>query len=105
MCEKRHSSKRCPPCPEGSMCFNFIAYGNASCKFLHPKILQKLCKWDMYSNCKTFGCAFVHNPQSAKDCPDGMQCQRRLLEDETGCKNKHPKFSKAIKINEKFIFE
>lgn len=112
MCDKRHSVERISPCPEGSMCYNYIVstfsggkrYGG--CKLLHPKILQKLCRWDVDSECHTYGCSFIHKPTSHRDCPDGMQCQFRIHEDERlRCTNKHPKFYKVIQIGEKLFFE
>lgn len=113
MCEKRHSTERIPPCPDGSMCYNYIlsvspGTGKKSpvCPYLHPKILQKLCKWDLHSECRTYGCSFIHKPNSAKDCPNGMQCQYRICEDERlRCTDKHPKFYKVTQIGEKLFFE
>ena len=84
MCDERHSRERIPPCPDGSMCYNYIlqtTLGRSDvlsssgglrsikeyqrCPFLHPKILQRICKWDLHSECRTYGCSFVHKPTSA----------------------------------------
>lgn len=106
MCDKRHNKERLEPCPDGSMCYKFIVSKNEGCPLLHPKILQKLCKWDFRGDCKTYGCSFIHSPDSAKDCPNGMQCQSRILEDDNlRCKNKHPKFTSVFKIRDKYLFE
>lgn len=118
MCDKRHSKERIPPCPEGSMCYKYIVSSSGDvkntnqaqlfggCPYLHPKILQKLCKWDIQSECKTYGCSFIHKPNSAKDCPNGMQCQFRIcLDEKMICTNKHPKFHKVTQLGEKLFFE
>lgn len=106
MCDKRHSKERIQPCPEGSMCYNFIINNSLGCPLLHPKILQKLCKWDLKSECKTYGCSFIHKQTSPKDCPNGMQCQLRISDDDSiRCKNKHPKFNKAIRFQDRILFE
>ena len=79
ICDKRHSAERKPCCPAGSMCYGFITQGEKVCDMLHPKILQKLCRWDGYDDgCRSFGCPYVHHPEAPVDCPEGMQCQYRL---------------------------
>jgi hypothetical protein len=85
-CNKRHSKKRKNLCENGSMCYKYIINKQTGCNKLHPKMMQKLCRWDSSnSGCKTYNCQYIHNPQSAKDCENAQHCQ------DDHCPNKHPK--------------
>jgi hypothetical protein len=91
ICAKRHGKNRLDPCPEGSVCYAFISEGSKGCGLLHPKILQKICRWDDSEyGCRSYGCPYVHSPDSIIDCPDGLQCQKRLINGDEKCINKHP---------------
>lgn len=104
ICEKRHPENRKKICNDGSMCYNYIVYGSFGCNLLHPKILQKLCKWELTEEkCKSFGCPYVHLPESTIDCPDGMCCQNRLNNNDD-CPNKHPKYSKVEKLEDGTLY-
>ena len=64
-CNFRHSDKRKQLCEKGSMCWDHIK--NKSCNCIHPKISQKLCKWDEDNgpnSCKSLSCPFVHHPET-----------------------------------------
>lgn len=92
MCTKRHPPGRREICDYGAMCWRFITGGETECLKLHPKILQKACRWDSPSGgqCKLFGCPFVHAPESPIDCPYGNKCPNVLSDGPTRCLNKHP---------------
>lgn len=101
ICEKRHPNDRKKLCEDGSMCYNFIVNGINGCDFLHPKILQKLCHWDSTEQkCRSYGCPYVHNDNSPKDCENGMNCQFRLSEDDNKCEKKHPKYTFLKKLSD-----
>jgi hypothetical protein len=78
ICEARHPKERKELCPEGSNCWYHLkklAGGGQVCNKIHPKILGRLCRWDdTFIGCRTFGCAFIHSPESAQDCPEGLYC-------------------------------
>jgi hypothetical protein len=86
ICNKRHSKERNKICENGSMCWDFITGDCNECTKIHPKILQKICKWDnTKEGCRTYGCTFLHSPDSFTDCINSSKCN------DTDCKNKHPK--------------
>ncbi len=92
ICQKRHPPERTQVCEEGSMCWGFITQRELGCNKLHPKILQRACKWSMDGGeCYSYGCPFVHPLGASDDCMEGMQCSRRIAKDDTRCMNKHPK--------------
>ncbi len=99
ICIKRHGPGRKAICEHGPMCYRFIKYGPdvtsepPGCDQLHPKILQKICRWDDSTyGCKTYGCAFVHSPDSAIDCLEGIDCPAiNGEEDDYVCRHKHPR--------------
>lgn len=93
ICSKRHPIERKEICPLGSMCWEFVVHKKTGCALLHPKIFQRLCRWDSNDNtCRSYGCSFLHRPDSPEDCPIGMQCPTRDGE----CGRKHPKYSVNI---------
>jgi len=94
MCTKRHPLGRKELCELGSMCWEYIVNKDEGCPKLHPKIFQKICRWDNEeSTCRSYGCSFLHRPGAPIDCPVGMQCQTRIEDDDTKCPHKHPKYT------------
>ena len=86
LCDKRHPTERKSICNDGPSCYNYAKYGLSSCNKIHPKIMNKICKWDRSENgyCKAFECQYLHHPDSPIDCIDGIKCKN------IDCKNKHP---------------
>lgn len=101
ICQKRHRKERKPCCDNGSMCYEYITKQEQGCDKLHPKILQKICRYDNTERgCLTYGCPYAHNPLSKVDCDVGMQCQLR----ESSCNKKHPKFTKSTVLPDGSIY-
>jgi len=99
ICQKRHPPGRKEVCEDGSMCWLFITGGQEACDKLHPKILQKACRWSSWGGeCRSYGCPFVHKPGEPVDCPVGMQCSKRLLEGPDRCSMKHPKYNRVTTL-------
>ena len=94
VCSKRHPPGRKDICDLGSMCWEYVVNKEAGCPKLHPKIFQKVCRWDTpESTCKSYGCSFLHHPGAPTDCEVGMQCQTRIDDGDARCPYKHPKYT------------
>jgi hypothetical protein len=102
ICSKRHPPTRKQVCEQGSLCWEFITGGEKACSKLHPKILQKVCRWSIdegkYCNC--YGCPFIHRPNDPIDCDIGLQCQTQFEIGDKKCPYKHPRYSRIIKLND-----
>lgn len=103
ICEKRHPSSRPELCEYAGMCYNYIVNGAEGCSLIHPKITQKLCRWDVGGNCRSFGCTYVHHPNSPTDCPDGMCCQKRISSTDI-CPHKHPKYTIVRELDDGSLY-
>ncbi len=112
-CANRHPEDRREVCPNGAECWTHLSTvtdGQSECTYIHPGRMQRLCKYE--DVCRTYGCTFIHPPGSNTDCPNGLQCQRQLLENDEDekdpkkirCCLKHPKHRRMGASEDGIVF-